>query len=426
MDINRVKDYLIEYSEKFPMNLVPRDLSVSEKTGRIITIMGPRRAGKTYYLFQLMESSRNSGRHSLYINFEDTRLMDLDFVEIREVIRLSAELNQKDPEMIFFDEVQNVPKWEYALRELHDTKKYAIYVTGSSSKLLSREIATSLRGRTLSYTLLPFSWSEYLRFKKINTSLPVTRDNQAKLKGALNNYLEWGGFPEVILEEEREKILKQYYDLILFKDIVERHHIKNITLAKFLLSFFLQNCSREISVNKIINFFSSQGNKFAKDVVYDYVDKFQDSIAIFFVSRYTGRIYTRESWPKKIYLCDTGLSKIMRFSRDEGRIVENAVFLHLYRKVNESPFNEIYYYRAKDGKEVDFVIKNGQKVIQLIQVCLQIEDFETEKREISSLLSASEKLNCDELLLVSWDTDKEVKYGDKAIKIKPLWSFLLK
>jgi predicted AAA+ superfamily ATPase len=419
MNKELIKDYLAEFIKTPLPWFIERELKVSETERRVITIIGPRRAGKTYYLYQLMSKNKEN---ALYLNFEDTRLMEVSFKEVRDVIRMFKEICGKEPMYLFLDEVQNLHRWEMAVRELLDTRKFRIFVTGSSSKLLSREIATSLRGRTLTYTLLPFSFSEYLKAKNIPTQV-LSKDDEALIKKELMEYLQFGGFPEVVLEKEKEKILKEFYDLTLFKDIIERHNLRNISLAKFLLSFFAQNFSCEISVNKILNFFKSQGKKFGRNTLYDYIDKIQDTVAIFFVNRYSEKIYTRESWPKKIYLADTGISRVVRFSTDTGRLMENAVFLELLRRTNIHPLMEIYFLRV-NNKEIDFVVKEGMKM-SLIQVCYEIEDLKTREREIKSLLKGSEELKCNDLQIITWDYEGEEKFNGMSIRFIPLWKWLI-
>jgi len=358
----------------------------------------------------------------LYVNFEDTRLIDIGFKEIKETVRVYRELSGQEPECLFFDEIQNIDRWEIALRELLDKNKYKILVTGSSSKLLSREIATSLRGRTLTYMLLPFSFSEYLKAKEIPFN-SLTKDEEPVMRENLEEYLNYGGFPEVVLEEEKERILKEFFDQILFRDIVERHQLRNINMARFLLTWFAQNFAREISINKIMHFFASQGRKFGKNTLYDYVDKIEDSISVFFLKRYSETIYNRETWPKKTYLCDTGISRVARFQRDTGRLMENAVFLHLLRNTNLNPLEEIYYYVSSVG-EVDFVVKDGQKIKQIIQVCYDTDDLLTKEREVKSLLKSAEVFNCRNLLVVTWNYRGTEEHNKKTVQFIPLWEYL--
>jgi predicted AAA+ superfamily ATPase len=415
-----VRDYIVEWMKREIVKGVSRELEVSRRKDRVISVIGPRRAGKTYYFYQLMSEDR---ANSLYLNFEDTRLMDVTFKDIRDLIRIYIEIVGKPPNNIFFDEVQNVKNWELAVRELLDLQHYNMFVTGSSSKLLSREIATQLRGRTFSYLLLPFSFREFLRTKNVFTE-KMTMDEAAKIRGYLKEYLEFGGFPEVVFEEaEKERILKEYFEMILFRDIVERHKLKNISLARFLLSFLLQNFSKEISVNKVLKSLSSQ--RFGKNTLYSYIDKIQDSVALFVLNRFSLRVYQRESWPKKIYICDTGLTKVVRFSEDIGKLMENCVFLELLRLTNKKPMLEIYYWKNHEGAEVDFLLKEGVEIRELIQVTYASGRDEIEKREVKSLLKASKETECKNLRIITWNYEGTDKIDNRTIKFTPLWRWLL-
>jgi len=415
-----VRDYIVEWMKREIVKGVSRELEVSRRKDRVISVIGPRRAGKTYYFYQLMSEDR---ANSLYLNFEDTRLMDVTFKDIRDLIRIYIEIVGKPPNNIFFDEVQNVKNWELAIRELLDLQHYNMFVTGSSSKLLSREIATQLRGRTFSYLLLPFSFREFLRTKNVFTE-KMTMDEAAKIRGYLKEYLEFGGFPEVVFEEaEKERILKEYFEMILFRDIIERHKLKNISLARFLLSFLLQNFSKEISVNKVLKSLSSQ--RFGKNTLYSYIDKIQDSVALFVLNRFSLRVYQRESWPKKIYICDTGLTKVVKFSEDIGKLMENCVFLELLRLANKKPMLEIYYWKNHEGAEVDFLLKEGVEIRELIQVTYASGRDEIEKREVKSLLKASKETECKNLRIITWNYEGIDKIDNRTIKFTPLWRWLL-
>ena len=420
MQPSLVKDYIVEWAKKETAKGINRELEVPRRKDKVISVIGPRRAGKTYYFYQLLGEEKEN---SLYLNFEDTRLMDVNFKEIRDLIRVYMEVADKVPSNLFFDEVQNVKSWEIAVRELLDLQRYNMFATGSSSKLLSREIATQLRGRTFSYLLLPFSFREFLKAKNVTTEF-LTMDDAAKIRSLLRDYLEFGGFPEVAFEEtEKERILKEYFEMTLFRDIVERHKLKNISLARFLLSFFLQNFSKEFSINKIVKSLKSQ--KFGKNTLYSYVDKIQDSVVLFVLNRFSPKVYQRESWPKKIYLCDTGLTKIVRFSEDIGKLMENCVFLELLRLTNKKPLLEIYYWKNHQQAEVDFVLKEGTKIEQLIQVTYASGKDEIEEREVKSLLKASKEIKCKDLSVITWNYEDAVKINNRIVKFIPLWKWLL-
>ncbi|MEW6618960.1 MAG: ATP-binding protein [bacterium] len=421
MNRELVEDYILEYTKRPIPPLIERELMITE-TERIISIIGPRRAGKTYYFYQLMKDKKEE---ALYLNFEDTRLTDVNFKEIRDLIRTYKELTAREPKYLFFDEIQNIQNWELAVREILDTQRYKIFITGSSSKLLAYEIATSLRGRTFRYLLLPFSFSEFLRAEGISLVGSLSKEERAEIRGKLRRYLEFGGFPEIIKEKEKERILKEFYELILFRDLVERHKLKNIALARFLLSFFAQNLSCEISINKIFSFLKSQGKRIGKNTLYDYCEKIQDSVSVFFLLRYSEKIYEKEAWPKKVYLCDTGISKVVRFQEDIGRLMENCVFLELLRRQNERPLIEFYYYKDARGKEIDFVLKEKTKIEELIQVCYKIEEIKTKEREFKSLILGAERLNCKNLTVITWDVEAKEEFKGFWINLIPLTKWLM-
>lgn len=417
MDRDAIVDYFRAY-EGFKPTILKRELEVSVDSESIITIMGPRRAGKTYYMFHLMGLFNDV----IYISFDDYRLNTIKYDELEDVIEIYTELYGIKPKVLFLDEIQEVPKWELAVRTFHNLKKYKIFITGSSSKMLSREIATQLRGRTLSYLLLPFSFREYLNAVKTEVGKDPGKEKISDLKRHLRDYLEFGGFPKVIFENEKIGTLREYSDLILFKDFVERHNIKNTNLARYLHESIIQNFSREISVNSLFEKARASSIKVTKSTVYDYLNGLQDTVFFFFVGRYSKKVHLRASWPKKVYLADTGLSKIARFSEDTGRLMENAVFLELMRRRNINRLLDIYYLNDQKG-EVDFLLKKADKITQLIQVTYELNS-ENMKRKTESLIRASEALKCDSLIIITWDREEILTINKKKIVVIPLWKWL--
>jgi hypothetical protein len=319
------------------------------------------------------------------------------------------------------DEVQAIEGWRILVRSLLD-RGYKIFMTGSSSKVLPKEISTELRGRTLTYLLLPFSFREFNKKEKLADFR--TYEGKGQVLKALKEYLTWGGYPEVVLckdEKNKEKILSEYFNEIFYKDFVERHKIKSLEFGRFLFEFSFQNFSKEISLRKIKSFF---GKNISDKTLYDYVEKLQDTLTVFFVSRYSKSVYERQTWPRKIYVCDVGISKVLGFSEDIRKRMENCVYLELLRRKNEKPLTEIYYWKDQLGKEVDFVVKNGAKIEELIQVCYETKE-EAIDREIKSLLKASKELACKNLTVLTWDYEGEKTYKGKKIKFIPLWKWLL-
>lgn len=418
MNKTAVNDYLVEYSKKEFPEIIQRELKIQHDKKFATALIGPRRSGKTYYLFQLMKEEGAS--ESLYLNFEDTRLLDLDFKDIREVIRLHTELSGKIPKNLFLDEIQNISRWEAAVRELYDTHKYHIYLTGSSSKLLSKEIATQMRGRSLTYLFLPFSFGEYLKVRNFSTT-KMSRDDISILKHHLRDYLEFGGFPDVVISQQKEKILKEYFDAILYKDVVERHNVKNLHLVNLIFKQLVNSFSKEFSVNALYQNFKSQGAKVSRDTIYKYINYFEDSVSVFMLKRHSEKLRQKEAWPRKVYLSDTGFSKVIKSSEDVGRLMENIVFLELIRRKNTKPLLEISYYKDTQGREVDFVLKEAGKITELIQVTYAIEPADIRKTETKNMAMASKKLNCEKQTVITWDYEAD----QENIRYTPLWKWLL-
>lgn len=423
MNVRNIRRYLEDWYRFEMPELVERDLVVDFVPGKAIAIVGPRRAGKTYYIYQLVKSRKDK---SLYLNFEDPFLLGIRFDEVLDILNMYVDLTGVNVEYLFLDEVQSLRGWEYAVRNLLD-KGFYVFITGSSSKLLSREITTQLRGRSLTYYLLPFSFAEFLKARR---ALPKSRIfsqiEKASIRNALREYLLYGGFPEAVLFVDlRERILREYYETIFFKDFVERHSIRNIELARQVYSQVLQNFSSEITVRRVINNLTSRGVRVDKNKVYNYVYELRDTMAVFFVDKYSSGVYERMSWPKKVYICDTGIATVMRFSEDIGKLMENVVYVELMRRTNKAPLTEIYYYKDYDQREVDFAVKEGEEIVQLIQVTYASTLDEVDKREINNLIRASENLRAENLLILSWDIEDEITREGRKIIVKPLWKWLL-
>jgi predicted AAA+ superfamily ATPase len=414
--------FVLNYFEKMikkieDLKIIKRDLKMEEVENKVITLIGPRRVGKTYYLLDYL---KNKYKKFIYLNFESIELKYLEPLEVLEVISLFKS-SFFETDVILLDEIQNIKNWESLARTLID-EEYRIFITGSSSKLLSKEIATQLRGRSLSYLLLPFSFKEFLKTKEFNKKI-LSLDNISKIKSFLLEYLEFGGFPEIVLTKDFDKkeiLIKNYIDLLFLKDFVERFEIRNLEIGRFIFEFLLQNFSSEISINKVVNHIYSLFKLKSKNTIYEYFNFIEDTLNFFFVEKFDFSVYKRKTWPKKVYLCDTGLSLPFRFTRDIGKLMENTVFLHLKRQENQKPFQEIYYYKTKNNKEIDFLIKEKNK-IQLIEVAYEFDEEHKKK-----LMKAMDELKLKESICITWDEEDEVGEKGKKIKLIPLWKWLLK
>ena len=419
-----IKDFHKRGLEKFKL----RNIDVPIYSGKIITLIGSRRAGKTYLQMQLMSQILKEKNISLenivYINFEDERL-DFRTQDLNLIIEGYLELfpnNNLNEVYFFFDEIQEIDGWEKFVRRVYDTISKNIYITGSSAKLLSREIATSLRGRTLTYEVFPLSFREYLTFKQIDIKDVHSTINKSKIKNEFKFYLDKGGFPEIINFNENLtiKTLQNYLDVMIFRDLVERFKITNVEVLKLFIKKAISNVSKEFSINKVFNEFKSLNLKLSKDKLYQYLDNLEEIYLLFFISQYSESIQKQELSLKKVYSIDTGLNlaNSFKFSENKGRLLENLVFIELKRRSYE-----IYYHKQK--KECDFVIKEGLDIVQAIQVTKSLEDIDTKKREIAGLLDACSTYRLKTGLILTEDEEYELEQDGVKIQVIPIWKWLL-
>ncbi|MEM5879647.1 MAG: ATP-binding protein, partial [Candidatus Aenigmatarchaeota archaeon] len=317
---------------------------------------------------------------------------------------------------LFLYEIHNIPGWEKFVRTLHDKKEANIFVSGSCSKLLSKEYATLLYGRYMEFQIFPLSFQEFLKFKNISTEnkLNLLAKKREVLK-LLYNYMEFGGFPRVVITEDKD-LLRSYFETIVMKDVAEKYKIKEIEKLRRIAVFYLTNISNKITFNSL-----SKNLEIPIHTVERFSYYLQEAFLLFFVNAFSASLKVQEKLPKKVYSIDNGLSNIAGFklNKDIGKFMENVVFLEL-KKTN----NEIYYSKVND-KEVDFVVKEGLKIKQLIQVTYASGKDEIEKRELESLLKASKELKCKDLLVITWDYEDEIKVKSKKIVCKPLWKWLI-
>lgn len=418
-----VRDYISNRIRSRNPHLVPRELKLKVISGKATTVIGPRRAGKTSLLLQ--EMAKYDKNEAVYLDFEDIALKGISATDSLKVItEIFAEVTGRKAKSVFLDEIQNVADWQSLVRTLLD-RSYTVYATGSSSKLLAKELATQLRGRGVAYILLPFSFYEVLVATNESELNQDDLSDAGKLKNILNRYLESGGFPEIVLgKEDKDKLLVEYRELIFFKDFVERQNAKSIEVARYIFNFVTQCFASEMSVRKVLNSLKSNGIPFGRNTIYDYVEKLQDTMVFFFLDRYSTKISLRSSWPKKVYLADNGLA--WRLPYDKGRLMENAVFLQLKRKYGAAPTSELYYYRDAANLEVDFVVKNGVDIKELLQVTHVSDGKDIKDAEVKSLLKVGKELRCQKLTVITWDYEKTQNTSGQTINFIPLWKWLLK
>ena len=430
----KLKIILLEWKESSLPDTYTRQFDMSYLTGGdIISIIGARRAGKTYLCYQLIKELRKKKaipkQNILYINFEDERLDPLKGDEL--TLLLDVYLETFDVDMtqkvyLFVDEIQNITNWaKWARRISEQYKNIKLIITGSSSKLLSREIATELRGRTIPITIFPLSFTEYLGAQSISVALDniLYSKNRFPIKKQFQNYLQTGGFPAILTTPKPEELLKEYYNVMFYRDIVERHNVSNISLLESYLALLIDQVACKFSISKTAMKLHEFGYSFSKNTLANFLNYAEEAYLVFTIKKYSFKLREQLRAPKKLYAIDHGLLQAIRFEfiENSGRILENIVYLALRRK-NES--DDIYYYQGK--QECDFLTVDKGKVIEVIQVAKNINSVETKKREISGILETLEQLKLQRGLILTEDDHEIVESNGHTIEILPIWYWLLK
>jgi hypothetical protein len=426
-----IKSLLVEFHKKLPLDCISREIQLPIDTDKIISVCGVRRCGKTFVLFDtinnLIYNNIAKPEQILFINFDDERL-GLKTNELDLIIESYKELfpmQKMEDVYIFFDEIQMAYGWEKFVRRIYDSVTKKIFISGSNSKLLATEIATSLRGRTLQYEVFPLSFKEYCKFRDIDTNYYIL-ENKAKIVNGFQQYISKGGFPELVLNNYNyfENILQEYYHIMLYKDLVERYEIRNIAVLKYFIGRLLSNLTKPTSINKIYLEIKSAGLKIDKNMLYEMANMLE---AVYFIQRLTkfdkSILKTELANEKKTYFIDNGMVNALKyqFSDDFGKLFENTVFHWLRSQI---PFQRgLFFYKGK--KECDFVWIDRDKPYKIIQACWDIDDNDTLKREINGLIEASNYLNCMDAIIVTQYQEKEIISGDLKIQIVPAWKVML-
>lgn len=382
----------------------------------IKVVLGPRRAGKSVFSLMLLK-----GKTFAYFNFDDPALVGekLDLYELVDELKLFY----GDTKYLMFDEIQNLHGWELFANRLH-REGYNVVLTGSNAKLLSKELATHLTGRHYPIEILPFDFKEFLRAKNYelkpgSTPLAAERSRLFKL---LEQYMTRGGFPEVVLKDQQPRgYLDALFNAVLFKDVVTRHKVRFAEQIEQLGSYLLNNVAGLYSSRKLANLLN-----FKSDVTLErYLNYLEDAYIIFSLSSFSTKAGERLRSPKKTYVVDNGFvaAIAVQQSADNGKLMENLVFTELVKRDHE-PNKDFFYYKTRNNKEVDFAIKVGLKIEELIQVCYDASNPDVEEREVKALMEAAEELKVKKLTVLTWDDKREVKKDGKTIHFKPLWEWL--
>ena len=395
-------------------------MDVSEKTKYLTTaliklITGPRRAGKSVLSLQILRDENFA-----YLNFDDDLLLK-NFDEDAVI----QTLNELYPgyQYLFLDEIQNLPNWELWVNKLY-RRGVNLIVTGSNAKLLSREMATSLTGRYVQIAVYPFSFEEFLRCQGLSFSDPLTLSPKeiGIIQSHLKTYLQNGGFPEVVINPS---ILKNYlstlFDSVLLKDIMRRFQIRQSQQLFDLSNYLLTNYTNSYTFNQL----KTDLNFSSVSTVQKFVGYLSEPYLFLNLTRYNTKIKLQQKSPKKSYVIDNGFIQARSFelSPNNGRLLENLVFVELLRR-NYKPELDLFYYKTRNDREIDFVCRKGHRVEQLIQVSYDITNPRTLKRELDALIEAATELTCENLLLITWDKEEVIKKNELEIKLVPASKWL--
>jgi len=387
---------------------ITRDIDFKKylKTKQITVISGIRRCGKSTLLAQFSKKFKSF----YYLNFDDERLINFNVSDFNNL--MVAWQKKYSAKTILLDEIQNVENWEWFVRRIYE-EGYKIFIAGSNAKLLSSELTTRLSGRYFKIELYPFSFKEFLDFKKIDYRKNDTK-NKVKILKSFDYYLKNGGFPEFIQFKDSE-FLKRVYEDVLYKDLLIRFNIREIKAFKQLANFLFANFTKEISYNSLKN---TLGFKSVTSVK-NYIEFIQESFLVFELYKYDYSLKKQYVSDKKIYIIDNGIRNIVAFSfsTDSGKLLENLVFLELKRRGKE-----IYYF--KDKKECDFAVREKNKIKAVIQVTDNLNAGDRE-RELFGLLAAMEKFKLKNGLILTKDQEDVIKNGKLIINVIPVWKWLL-
>lgn len=377
-----------------------------------IVVTGHRRSGKSTFLLQWMNKYYNGQFY--YFDFSDDRIVGFGTEDLQQLYELFLELfgNKK---IFFFDELQGKFEWNKFVNRLY-SEGYRFFITGSNADLLSKEISTYLTGRHKDLLLYPFSFKEFLGYNKYSEDIRTT-EGKAKAKRLFSKYLENGGFPEVVVYGDRA-ILNEVYNDVINKDILSRYDIREESTFKKIALFLISNFAKEFSYTSLKNNFQLGSVHTAKN----YASYLSNAYLLFEVNKYDYSFKNQETYAKKIYCIDHGLINELTFSFSEnkGRLFENVVFIELLRKNKK-----VYYWKDDTNREVDFLIVDKTKVVELIQVCYNLEEKTTKEREVASLIKAMAEFKLKKGFILTEDFEKIETHGGKKINFVPLWKWLL-
>ena len=391
--------------------IISRSYHIPE-TDNISVLIGIRRCGKTFTLYEKAQSYNIE--EVLFLDFEDERLISLnEQIGYDVIIDAYKSLFPHLRPVLFFDEIQNLKNWHFYLKRLH-VQGYRIYVSGSNANLISREIATYLKGRSLETTIYPFSFTEFLQLKNVEIKPKDYFTNKPVILNLFDEYMQFGGFPEVIKvsSDDKRTIAKNIYNLLFYKDLVAKYD-KNDYLLKLVISKITENVGKEFSITNLAKKIMSV-YRTSVPTVTEYFNILPEPFLTTNIYQYRTSFVKRES-KRKTYLTDNSFIFLNRIDEDKSRLFENLVFNFLMRK-----HAVLYYYKTGNNREVDFFIDEGEEK-KLIQACYSIADDTTKEREIKSLLKAMEEQSLNSGFIYTYNNSENITVKGKTIKVVPFW-----
>ena len=423
MKIQALKRLISDFQAQKPFDAKPRDFSLALDTGKIITLAGVRRCGKTSIFYEAINGLCKAGKKKqvIFINFEDERL-DLAASELGLILDAYLQLYPKQDLSqcyFFFDEIQNILGWEKFVRRLYDTVSKKVFITGSNSKLLSSEIASSLRGRTLDFHIYPLSFVEFLRFRGLLADLKSSQ-NLALIQNAQDEFLRTSSFPEACFLPPRllTNLLQNYFQTLMCKDLQERYQVKNQLALKYFLKRIAASNAKQLSIHKIYNELKSLGIKIGKDALYDFLEHAQSTGFSHLLPKYGNGAASKEWSEKKIYATDWGLASCLDFEENLGKNLENAVYMELLKR-GEEPC----YYKDARG-ECDFLLMRNERVYGALQVCWGLND-DNLKRELAGALLVARSFELKSVLIITAHSRQKLEVGGVCVEVLPFFDWLL-
>jgi uncharacterized protein len=408
--------------------LTPRTIGPihPEQLRDILAIVGPRRAGKTFLMFQLIGTLLDTGRWTkkdiLFIDFEDYRLKGFRTEDVDSLFVAFNQMTGRSPTFLFFDEVHYLPDWSRVLRTLHNRRQYRIVISGSNSRLLAREVATELRGRYTDLLLLPFSFPEFLRFRQVPATPALLHTSaRGRVLRAFDEYARDGGFPEALTRNtpaEKRKLLQTYYDTIFYRDILERFNIKAKAILDGMMTYVVNTPSELFSISSFEKQLRSRSIPGSKRTIANYLRYLEEAFFVITNEKFSYSPRQRLMNPKKVYLSDTGFLMLgTPFSENRGQVLENCVAIELFRRGKE-----MFYFKGRH--ECDFILKEGTRPGEAIQVCWELRP-QNEKRELQGLMEALVTLKLQNGTLLTYSQEETKKINGLTISISPVWKWLL-